>query len=415
MNLWGAEMALTDTAIRQAKPKAKIWKMYDVDGLYLTVYQTGTKTWRVKTYLAGVEKHVTLGTYPELSLAVARHRTHEIRSQAQQGVDPAAAKQEEKIALRQQLAGTFESIANQWFDSWSKTVEESTHNQTRAILENHLFPKIGARKVGAIEPLELLEALKKIERGAGVRQAHRALRAAYFAFRYALILGLVNRNPASDLQGTLPPVVDTNYPAITDPEKLAVALKKIWDYTDLDKGGRVPYPTTAAALRFAPYVAARSDMILSATWDEFDLDKRIWSVPANRMKMKSPHIVPLAPQVIKIIEDIRPLTGHRPYVFSGRDPRKTLSGNTLNWGLRSAGIDTNTEMVLHSWRATFRTIGHEVRGYAPEWIERQLAHKVPGSLGTAYDRTQFLTQRIEMMTDWAGYLDELRQSDAANQ
>jgi len=224
----------------------------------------------------------------------------------------------------------------------------------------------------------------------------------------------VSRNPATDLRGTLSPIVDNNYPAITDPVKLAVVLRKIWNHTDLDKGGRVPYPTTAAALRFAPYVAARSDMILSATWDEFDLDKSIWIVPAKRMKKKNDHIVPLAPQVKKIVEDIKPITGNRPYVFAGRDPRKPLSSNTLNWGLRAAGIDTNSEMVLHSWRATFRTIGHEVRGYAPEWIERQLAHKVAGSLGTSYDRTQFLPQRIEMMTDWASYLDELRQSDAAN-
>jgi len=155
-------MALTDTAILQAKSKEKTYKLGDFDGLYLTIYTTGTKTWRVKTYVNGIEKHVTLGTYPEISLKIARQRTQEIRSLAQQGIDPAAAKQAEKIAFRLQQADTFESIANQWFESWAKTVEESTRSQTRAILDNHLLPKTGSRKIASIEPLELLEVPRKI-------------------------------------------------------------------------------------------------------------------------------------------------------------------------------------------------------------------------------------------------------------
>jgi integrase len=268
------------------------------------------------------------------------------------------------------------------------------------MLEKNLFPWLGGRPVSAITPTELLTTLRRVEARGAIETAKRVKQVAGQVFRYAVATGRADRDPSQDLKGALAPVVKTHLAAITEPARVGPLLLALDDYRGT--------PVVRAALRLAPLVFTRPGELRQARWSEVDLDGAEWRIPAERMKSRQPHIVPLSAQAIEILEDLQLLTGRLESVFpSGHSPRRPMSNNAVLAALRRSGISTE-EMTGHGFRAMARTILDEVLGYRVDWIEHQLAHAVKDANGRAYNRTAHLEGRKKMMQGWADYLDELR-------
>ena len=394
-------MPLNDVAVRQAKPTDKARKLADERGLYLLVQPTGGKLWRLDYRFEGKRKTLSLGGYPDVSLAEARKRRDQARELLAAGTDPSAAKKESKQARVEAVANAFEAIGREWHKRKSATWTASTQEKTLAVLEKDLFPWLGSRPVGEIAAPELLLTLRRIEERGAIDTAHRAKQTAGQIFRYAIATGRADRNPAADLQGALTPVAKKHFPAITDAGEVGPLLRAIEAY----KGSLI----VRSALRLAPMLFVRPGELRRAEWSEIDLDHGEWRIPAEKMKKRRDHIVPLARQAVEILRDLQPLTGHGRYVFQGvRDHGKPMSEGTVNNALKRMGYDTKNEITGHGFRAMARTILHEVLGVDAAVIEHQLAHQVPDLLGATYNRTKFLPQRKAMMQAWADYLDKLR-------
>ncbi|PTD96401.1 tyrosine-type recombinase/integrase [Pseudothauera lacus] len=394
-------MPLNDIAVRQAKPTDKARKLADERGLYLLVQPTGGKLWRLDYRFDGKRKTLALGGYPDVSLAEARKRRDQARELLAAGTDPGAAKKAGKQARVEAVANGFEAIGREWHKRKSAMWTASTQEKTLAVLEKDLFPWLGSRPVGEIAAPELLLTLRRIEERGAIDTAHRAKQTAGQIFRYAIATGRADRNPAADLQGALTPVAKKHFPAITDAGEVGPLLRAIEAY----KGSLI----VRSALRLAPMLFVRPGELRQAEWSEIDIDHGEWRIPAEKMKKRREHIVPLARQAVEILRDLQPLTGHGRYVFQGvRDHGKPMSEGTVNNALKRMGYDTKKEITGHGFRAMARTILHEVLGVDAAVIEHQLAHQVPDLLGATYNRTKFLPQRKAMMQAWADYLDMLR-------
>ena len=277
-------------------------------------------------------------------------------------------------------------------------VAESHASKLIRRFERDIFPWLGGKAVAEIPPRELLQTVKRIENRGALETAHRALQNCSQVFRYAVAQGLCDRDPSVDLKGALPPVKGRNFAAIVDPAGVAKLLQSF------DRFKRTF--VVLSALRLSPLVFVRPGELRKARWEDIDFESAEWSYYVQ--KTGTPHIVPLATQSISILRDLHALTGHRPYVFAGRDPCKPMSENTVNAALRKLGYDTQKDITGHGFRAMARTILHEELDFEPAVIEHQLAHSVPDPLGTAYNRTKFLKQRKLMMQEWADYLDGLK-------
>ncbi len=375
---------LTDAKVRNAKPGTKTTRLYDSGGLYLELSPAGGKWWRLKYRYQNRERRMSLGIYPDVSLAMAREKRDAVRRLLAQGIDP----------QRKVEAGTFEAAAREWHAKQAWAPSHAVRVLRR--LEKYAFPHLG--NVAEIEPPDVLAVVRRLEgRGTG-EEAHRVLQIIGQVMRYAVAGGLAKRDPTADLRGALAPATENHFPAVTDPKRVGGLLRMIDTY-----GGE---PTVRSALRIAPYLFVRPGELRTMRWEDVDLEAAEWRFTTS--KTKTEHLVPLAPQVVEIIEDLRPLTEHTPWVFLGLRGNRPISDMALGAALRRLGIDTRTEHTMHGWRATARTLLHEVLGYAPEVIEHQLAHKVPDQLGSAYNRTKFAEKRREMMQHWAAYLDSLR-------
>lgn len=393
-------MALTDTAIRKAKPTDKTQRLADGGGMYLELSPSGGKWWRLKYRFGGKEKRLSLGTYPDTSLADARGKREAARKLLAAGVDPGEHRKATDAAGKDRAANSFEVVAREWFAKQSPSWVPSHADKILLRLENDIFPWLGKRPVAAVTAKELLAVVSRIADRGAIESAHRALQNCGQVFRYAIVTGRTERNPAADLRGALPPVKQTHLAAITDPNKVGGLLRAMDAYA----GSFV----TKCALRFAPLVFVRPGELRQAEWAEFDLDNAEWNIPAEKMKMREPHLVPLSDQAVAILRELHALTGNSRYVFPGaRSHKRPMSNNAVLAALRRMGFDKD-EMSGHGFRAMARTILDETLHFRPDYIEHQLAHAVRDPNGRAYNRTAHLAERRKMMQAWADYLDTLR-------
>lgn len=397
-------MPLSDTAIRNSKPKDKPYRVTDGGGLYLEVVPTGGKLWRLKYRITGKEKRLALGAYPAVGLKEAREKRDAARKLLAAGIDPSEQRKAEKAAGEERAANSFEVVAREWFARQSATWAKSHSDKILLRLESYLFPWLGTRPIAEVTAKELLTVLRRIEARGAVESAHRTLQNCGQIFRYAIATGRAERNPAADLRGSLAPVKATHRAAITDPQAIGGLLRASDDY----QGSIV----TKSALRLAPLVFVRPGELRTMEWAELDLDTAQWNIPADKMKTREPHLVPLSAQAVAILRELEPLTsreGRGRYVFpSARSPKRPMSNNAVLSALRRMGY-AKEEMSGHGFRAMARTILDEVLHVRPDYIEHQLAHAVRDTNGRAYNRTSHLPERRAMMQQWADYLDTLKQ------
>lgn len=390
---------LTATEVDKTKPGDKPKYLFDGKGLFLLITPQGGKWWRFKYSLDGKTKTISFGTYPEISLADARKRREDARKLIANGVDPGEVRKAQKAA-KTETVDTFEVIAREWHRKFSGTWSACHAETTIGRLQLDVFPVMGARPIAEIRAPELLAMLRRIESRGALETAHRVRTICGQVFRYAVATGRAERDPAADLKGALPPYKKSHLAAITDPKDVAPLLRAMDGY----KGSFV----VKSALQLAPLVFVRPGELRQAEWAEIDLDAAEWNIPAERMKMKQPHLVPLSKQAIEILLELKALTGNSRYLFpSGRSFSRPMSNNAINAALRRMGFDKD-EMTGHGFRAMARTILDEVLQVRPDYIEHQLAHAVRDPNGRAYNRTAHLAERKKMMQAWADYLDRLK-------
>jgi integrase len=388
-------MPLTETTVKAAKPAAKPYKRFDDRGLYLLVTPEGGRWWRLKYRYAGRERGISLGTYPDVSLKAARDRRDAARRLVAAGIDPSAQRKSEKLAR----ALTFEALAREWLELKKSALATLTHRKRAQRFEDHVFPYLGSRPIGAITPADLLAVLRRVEARGKHETAHRLRSESGQIFRYAIATGRAERDVTADLRGALAPVVVRNHAAITEPARIGELLRAIEGYRG--------QPATECALKLLPLVFVRPGELRGAEWSELDLDAAEWRIPAARMKMREPHLVPLSRQAVALLRDLEPITGAGRYLFpSLRTAERPISSNTLNAALRRLGY-SGDEMVSHGFRSMASTCLNE-QGWHPDLIELQLAHAERNEVRGAYNRAQRLEERRQMMQAWADYLDGLR-------
>ncbi|WP_104656729.1 tyrosine-type recombinase/integrase [Ralstonia insidiosa] len=391
-------MPLTDVEIRNARPREKAYRLTDGAGMYLEVSPAGGKYWRFKYRFASKEKRLALGVYPEVSAKEARGRRDDARKLLANGIDPGIERKVQKAATVERAANSFEAVAREWFARQAPNWAATHADKIIARLEKDVFPWLGGRPIAEIKTPEVLAVLRRVEARGALDTAHRVHQNCGQVFRYAVATGRAERDMTGDLRGALPAARHTHFASITDPSAVAGLLRAL----DAFQGTFV----VQCALRLAPLLFVRPGELRTAEWSQFDLDRAQWRYTVS--KTKTEHLVPLASQAAAILRELHALTGQRQYVFPGRDVKKPMSGAAINAALRRMGFDTKTEITGHGFRAMARTILHEQLRFPSEVIEHQLAHKVPDALGTAYNRTKFIDDRVVMMQRWADYLDELK-------
>jgi integrase len=394
---------LSAVAVRNAKPKEKPYKLSDGKGLYLHIATSGKRTWRYRFKLAGKESTVVLGEYPAMSLEESRIERIEAREMVKAGKNPAQVRKEEKRAeiIKTEAAklinkNIFEFIALEWISQqgnrWSKA-------HTTAVLDtlrNNVFPIIGEQPVDTITPPMILQVIRPIEKRGSLEIASKVLQRMTAIFRYAVQTGKATYNPAGDMRGVLKTKKVTHRAALSI-EDMPKFLR--------DLSERDIHITTKLALQFTILTAARSGEVRGATWEEIDLESKLWKIPANRMKMDTPHTVPLSRQAIKIIERAGKLWGKDGFVFPGiRQGSKQLSENTMLYALYRLGY--HSRATVHGFRATFSTIANE-SGFDGDVIEKALAHEERNRVRAAYHRSEYIEQRKKLMQWWADMLQQL--------
>jgi integrase len=398
-------MGLTNLKIKQATAQDKAHKLSDDKGLYLYITPKAQKYWRMDYRFGGKRKTLALGVYPETTLADARRKCEEARKLIKNDVDPSDVKRAKKIAKTQSQENSFKALALEWFAI--KTPHWSSDHIYRvdSILNKELFPHVGNRSVGEITAPDLLACLRRVESRGAIETAHRVKQVAGQVFRYAVASGKAERDPSADLKDALATPIKSHFAAITEPKEVGKLLIALDDYQGT--------PEVATALILAPLLFCRPNELRRMEWAEINFDKQEWHLPANKMKTKADHIVPLSKQAIEALQSLLQLTGHRQYVFpSARSPKRPMSDNAVLSALRRLGIPKE-QMTGHGFRAMARTLLDEELGYRIEWIECQLAHAVKDANGRAYNRTTYLKQRKDMMQHWADYLDSLK-AEAVN-
>ena len=381
---------------KHAKAKDKDYKMSDGAGLFLLVAKSGSKYWRMKYRSNGKEKLLSIGVYPTVSLKEARVKRDEAKKQLNNGIDPSEFKQ---TAKQTDLEDSFEYVAREWHTKYKPNWTENHAQRILTRLEKDVFPWVGKRPVDEINAPELLKLLRRVENRGAIETSHRVMQNCGQVFRYAVATGRAERDPTGDLKGALPPVRKKHLASITEPTKIAGLLRAIDGYEG--------HFVTRCAMKMAPYVFVRPGELRHAEWSEIDLDNAEWRIPAEKMKMRELHIVPLSDQVISILKEIQLLTGNGRYVFpSIRTNTRPMSENTVLAGLRRLGY-TKEEMTGHGFRSMASTLLNE-QGWHRDAIERQLAHAERDSVRAAYNYAEHLPERKRMMQSWADYLDALK-------
>ncbi len=394
---------LTDTKIRALKPRERSYRIADANGLCLEVRASGAKAWRYRYRHAGQPSMITLGEYPTMGLADARAERERLRALVRSGSNPAHTVRIERAVKAGQAATTFGAIGLELLEKRAREgLTPQSVKRERRLIEKDMAG-IRDLPIADISAPLMLEALRKLERRGVVETAHRARAHAGRIFRYAIATGRAERNPAADLVGALEQPRTTHLAALTEPARIGELLRSIDGYQGA--------PVTTAALKLAPMVFVRPGELRSARWADINLDAAEWRYTAS--KTKTPHIVPLARQAVRILRELQPLTRRSEFVFpSVRGASRPMSENTVNVALRTMGYDSSA-MTGHGFRAMARTVLDEVLGFRPDFIEHQLAHAVRDPLGRAYNRTAHLPERKNMMQAWADYLDSLREAGHA--
>lgn len=416
---------LSDKAIRAALKNAaeadKVIKVSDGGGLRVDAQPSWAGWWRLRYRFAGKEQMLSLGVYPEVTLASARVRRNEARQLVAAGVDPSATRKTERQieaaqakAIRLEAAGlpglgTFEHVAREWLVNVHGAKVSAGHaERTRIRFEQDAFPWIGRRPIAELEAPEVLVVLRRVIARGAIETAHRLKDACGQVFRYGIAIGECTRNPAADLRDALPPVPTRHHAAIVEPKRAAELLRAMGDYAG--------HPVTRAALALSAMLFLRPGELRQMEWAWVDLDAALVTLPGALMKRRkdqklngAPHLVPLAPQAVAVFRELHPLTGHGRFVFPSLQTQdRPMSENTVNVALRRMGFDRDTA-TAHGFRAMARTMAVERLGVDLQVVEAQLAHAVSDALGRAYNRTTFADQRRDLMNRWADYLDQLRQ------
>lgn len=389
-------MALTDVALRQAKAGAKTQRLSDAGGLFLEIRPNGAKYWRLAYRFDGKQKMLALGVYPDVSLVAAREKREAAKKLLANDTDPS----DNRKALKavQTGEGSFEAVAREWFYQKSPVWAASHSSKIIVRLEQDIFPWLGSKPINTVTAPDLLAALRRIESRGAVDTANRAKQSCSQIFRYAIATGRADRDPAADLRGALKSTRKIHYPTIIEPSKIAELMRAIEGYS----GGFV----TRCALRLAPLVFIRPGELRQAEWAEFDFAAAEWRIPAEKMKMKVMHLVPLSRQAVEILREIQPLTGGGKYVFPGaRTLARPMSNGTVNAALRRLGYPKE-ELTGHGFRSMASTRLYEM-GWQSDVIERQLAHGERNSVKAAYCHAEYLPERKKLMQAWADYLEAL--------
>jgi len=396
-------MPLTETAIKNLKPGVKMYRVADEKGLCLEITPSGGKLWRYRYRHGDKAKMLALGKYPEITLKEARERRDEARKLLAHDVDPSEARKAKKAARSAETVNSFEAVALEWFAKWSADKAATYAPKVISALKTYAFPWIGAKPVAEITAPEVLAVLRRIEERGFIERARRVKVDISQVMRYAIATGRrVERDPCPDLKGALQTRTAQHMATLTKPADVAVLLRAIDGYRATPHASIV----TCAALKLLPLLFVRPGELQAARWADVDFDRAEWTYTVS--KTKTEHHVPLARQTLTILAELRQLTGQSEWVFPSLRHGRHISAATINRALQAMGYDTKTEITGHGFRAMARTMLAEQLHYPPEVIEHQLAHKVPDALGTAYNRTKYLAQRVEMMQAWADYLDELR-------
>ncbi|MFT7723800.1 MAG: integrase arm-type DNA-binding domain-containing protein [Roseateles sp.] len=412
----------SDTAIRSIKPGDPRKRLSDGAGLYLLLFvKGGSHGWRLDFSIDGRRKTISLGTYPDTGLAMARKKAGEARALVAAGADPSTARKADKAAATvvrerarleaagEPLPGTFQAVALEWLSTvHAVKVSQGHHDRTRIRLEQDAFPWIGRRPLADIDAPELLAVLRRVEGRGAIETAHRLKDACGQVFRYGVATGACARNPAADLRDALRPVQTRHHAALTDPAAVGQLMRAAVDYAG--------QPVTRLALLLSPLLLLRPGELRHMQWAWIDLEAGTLTVPGEVMKRTKadkadgpPHLVPLARQAVALLTELQTLTGAGRYVFPAlTSGERCMSENTVRSALRRLGYG-NDEMTAHGFRAMARTMLAERLDVPAEVVEAQLAHAVPDALGRAYNRTQYVEQRVQMMQAWADYLDRLRQ------
>ena len=389
-------MKLNARQVDTAKPKDKPYKLADGGGLYLLVNPNGARYWRLKYRVAGKEKLLALGVYPDVTLADARAKRDEAKRGIAGGIDPSEAKREEKIARELNVRNTLQEIACEWHSSKLYKWSEGYASDIMEAFNKDVFPYIGKKPISEIKPLELLNVLRRMEGRGATEKAKKVRQRCGEVFRYAIVTGRAEYNPAPDLTSAMQGHESSHYPFLNAPE-----LPAFFEALSRYSGSEL----VVLAARLLIITGLRTGELRGATWQEIDVDAAVWEIPAERMKMRRPHIVPLSLQAQAIIMRIQEMTGRYPYIFPGRnDPRKTMSEASINQVFKRIGYAGR--VTGHGFRHTMSTILHE-QGYNTAWIETQLAHVDKNSIRGTYNHAQYLDGRREMLQWYADYMDAL--------
>jgi len=375
-----------------------IRKLHDGAGLYLWVYEDGRKYWRLRYWMGGKEKSLSLGVYPEIGLKEARVRRNDNRTLMGESIDPSVERKARKLRQRLAAENSFESVAREWYAKQLHTWVPKHADDVLRRFEINAFPFIGARPIAEIEAPELLEMSRKIEKRGAHDLAHRLMQACGQVFRYGIATGVCKRDVAADLRGALTPHVKKHQAAVR-PEEVPALLRAIDTYAE--QGDK----QTMHALQLLALTFVRTNELIGAEWSEFDNGAALWIVPAARMKMGAEHIVPLSAQALAILAELKALAGNSRFVFPGRNRDKPISNNTMLFALYRLGY--KGRMTGHGFRAVASTMLNE-QGYRPDVIERQLAHCERDEVRGAYNRAEYLTERVKMMQAWSDYLDKIK-------
>ena len=397
---------LTEIKIKSLAPKEKAYKVFDGQGLYLEVMPNGSKKWRLKYRLGGVEKRISLGGYPEVPLKDARLSIAEIKKTIRSGKDPVAERRgSTEDAIEASTSLSFAQITEDWLGRFSPQWSSKTVKKKREHLNNHLLPIIGERPISEITPSEFLNTvLRPIESRGTVETAHRVKMLAGQIFRFAVATGIINIDPTQTLKGALPPAIIKHRASITDPTRIPKLLHDLDTYN-----GHV---VVSYALKLSPLLFVRPGELRHAEWAEINLAEATWRIPAEKMKMKITHIVPLATQAVALFTELRECTGSNKWVFPGlRTGDRPMSDAAVNAALRYLGYDKE-DISAHGFRSMASTLLNE-QGYNRDWIERQLAHSERDGVRAAYNYAEYLPERRQMMQAWADYLDA-QKSEAMN-
>lgn len=390
-----------DTVFRNAKPKAAPYRIGDGGGLFLLVGPDASKRWRLQYArpVSGKRNTLALGDYPAVTAAKARTAREDAQRLLAEGIDPGEHRKMVKAAGAEAAANTFKALALEWLASRESVVAPVQVEKARARLLKDVMPWLGEKPITAITAPDVLAVMRRIDERGARYTAHKVKSEISQIIRFAIATGRADRDPCPDLRGALPAAKETHHAAITRPEEVGELLRAFDGFA-----GSFP---VKCALLLSPLLFARPGELRKARWDEFDLERAEWRYLVS--KTNTNHLVPLARQAVAILRDLHDLTGRGEHLFPGRrDSRKPMSDAAVNAALRRLGYDTRTEITGHGFRAMARTILAEELHIKPEVIEHQLAHKVSDTLGTAYNRTKFIKERVQMMQAWADFLDVLK-------